>query len=110
MKVIHYQDAEAIPELPGVNKHEVITDRDGAPNFCMRVFEIQPGSSTPSHSHEWEHEVFVLSGEGVAVSEGGEIPIKKDTAVFVPPHEHHCFVNRGKELLRVICVIPVVSP
>ena len=109
MKVSHFLDAEAIPELPGVVKREVITDKDGAPNFCMRVFELQPGSSTPSHSHQWEHELYVLSGEGVAVSEGKEIPIVKDTAIFVPPNEHHCFINKGKEILRMICVIPLLS-
>ena len=109
MKVKHYLDAEPIPELPGVVKREVISDKDGAPNFCMRVFDIQPGSSTPSHSHEWEHEVFVISGQGAVVGEQGETPIAKDNVVFVPPNEHHCFVNKGNEILRLICVIPLVD-
>ena len=109
MKVSEYLDTKPTQEQPGVVKREVINADDGAPNFCMRVFEVEPGSSTPSHSHPWEHEVFVLSGRGVVVSAEGETPIARDSVVFVPPDEHHCFVNNGDEILRFICVIPLVS-
>lgn len=109
MKVCNYIDAEPVTELPGVVKREVITGDDGAPRFCMRVFEVEPGSSTPSHSHWWEHEVFVLSGKGVVVSGEGETPIAEGSVVFVAPDEHHCFVNNGDETLRFICVIPLLT-
>ena len=64
MKVSNYRDSQPTEEVQGVLKREVITASDGAPHFCMRVFEVEPGSSTPSHSHPWEHEVFILSGKG----------------------------------------------
>ena len=109
MKVSKYLDAKPTQELPGVVKREVINADDGAPHFCMRVFEVQPGSSTPAHSHGWEHEVFVLSGQGVAKGEQGETPIAKDSVVFIPPDEHHYFENNGSEVLRFICVTPLVT-
>ena len=109
MKVSNYLEARSIQELPGVVKREVITADDGAPNFCMRVFEVEPGISTPHHSHQWEHEVFILSGRGVAVGEQGETQISKDSVVFVPPDEKHCFINNGSEILRFICVIPIIT-
>jgi len=109
MKVSNYLGTKPVQELSGVVKREVITADDGAPNFCMRVFEVEPGSSTPLHSHPWEHEVFVLSGRGVVVGEGGETQIAKDSVVFVPPDEHHCFVNNGNEPLRFICLIPIIT-
>jgi len=109
MKVRNYLDTKPIHELPGVVKREVITADDGAPNFCMRVFEVEPGSSTPSHSHWWEHEVFILSGQGVVVSGQGETPIGKGSVIFVAPNEHHCFLNNSNETLRFICVIPLHS-
>ncbi len=109
MKVCNYIDAEPVTELPGVVKREVITGDDGAPRFCMRVFEVEPGSSTPSHSHWWEHEVFILSGKGVVVSGEGETPIAEGSVVFVAPDEHHCFVNKGDETLRFICVVPLLT-
>ena len=109
MKVSNYLDAKPIQEMPGVVKREVINAEDGAPRFCMRVFEVEPGSSTSSHSHWWEHEVFVLSGQGVVVSNDREIGISKDSVVFVAPDEHHCFVNNSDEILRFICVIPLAD-
>lgn len=107
MKVAKYTETEATLELPGVRKREVINASDGAPNSCMRVFEVEPGSSTPSHSHAWEHEVYVLSGRGVVEGQGGEKEISHDSVVFITPDEHHCFKNNGNETLRFICVIPL---
>ena len=109
MKISSYMDTKPIQELPGVLKRDVICTEDGAPNFCMRVFEIEPGSSTQFHCHYWEHEVFILSGQGVVKSVSGETQITKDTVVFVPPDEQHCFINTGKKTLRFICVIPIVQ-
>ena len=106
MKIKKYLDVEGSLELPGVVKREVVNKSDGAPNFCMRVFELEPGRSTPFHAHDWEHEVYVLNGTGTAVSDNGEKPISPDSVAFVPANENHCFKNTGKEILRFICVIP----
>ena len=42
MKVSNYLDTKPSEEVPGVVKREVITANDGAPHFCMRVFEVEP--------------------------------------------------------------------
>jgi len=107
MKIANYTDTQPTEELPGVFKREVITAEDGAPNFCMRVFDVEPGSSTPSHVHDWEHEVFVLAGEGVVEGAQGETPIGPGSVVFVAPNEQHCFINTGGETLRFVCLIPL---
>ena len=109
MKVCKYPDIKAVEELPGVTKRDVITANDGAPTFCMRVFEVQPGSSSPSHSHAWEHEIFVFSGRGVVSSEEGETPITKDSVIFIAPNEYHCITNNSDEPLRFICLIPIIT-
>ncbi len=109
MQVRHYTDiqAERVEDVPGVTIRWVVGKDDGAPNFAMRVFEVEPGCSSPYHSHKWEHEVFVLAGEGAVVRADGESPISHGSVVFVPPVEMHQFVNRGTSLLRFICVVPV---
>ena len=107
MKVSNYLDVEPTQEVSGIVKRDVITADDGAPHFCMRVFEVRPGSSTPSHSHWWEHEIFILSGQGVVVTEQGKTPIGKESVVFIAPNEPHCFANTGNEPLRFICIIPL---
>ena len=110
MKVCKYIDVTPTRETPGVAQYDVITAADGATNFCMRVFEVQPGSATPSHAHPWEHEMFVLSGRGAVVGEAGATEIDKGTVLFITPDENHCLVNKGNEPLRMVCLIPIMAP
>lgn len=101
-----YQEVEASEEVPGVDMRVVIGPKEDAPNFVMRVFEVRPGSSTPFHSHSWEHEVYVLSGKGKVRGETGETDLEAGSVAYVEPDEQHCFSNAGNELLRFVCVIP----
>jgi quercetin dioxygenase-like cupin family protein len=109
VKVEHYTDTPAEPadNVPGVTVRWVVGEKDGAPNFAMRVFDVEPGSSSPYHQHEWEHEVFVLAGDGAVRREDGESPISHGSVVFVPGMEMHQFINRGNSVLRFICVVPI---
>jgi quercetin dioxygenase-like cupin family protein len=106
MRIVRYSDVQPHEDVPGVFRRVVIGPEHGAPRFVMRVFELLPGCSTPYHIHDWEHEVFVISGQGVVRSSISETPIGGGTAVFVAPGEEHCFTNRGDGILKVICVIP----
>jgi quercetin dioxygenase-like cupin family protein len=97
------QQAEGID---GVTVRWVINEDDGAPHFAMRIFDVQPGSSTPYHKHWWEHEVYVLDGKGIAVQEGGETPIGPGSVILVKGDEMHCFRNEGEHVFRFMCLIP----
>ena len=87
----------------------LISEKDGAENFAMRMFELQPGGHTPLHTHSQEHEVFVLEGEGTFVFEGQEHPFGAEYVVFVPPNTEHRFMNTGGTVLRMLCIIPTSS-
>ena len=89
---------------------ELITDRDGAPTFVMRLFEVEPGGHTPFHTHDWEHEVFILDGSGQLVVASQSHPFTAGDAVFVAPNEEHQFLNSGSQTLRFLCLIPVEQP
>lgn len=106
LTVRHYSDVEAQEAAPGVTMRVVLGPKEGAPTFNLRVFELQPGASSPHHSHWWEHEVYVLAGNGVAHSEDGEQPVSVGTAILVPGGTVHHFRNTGSELLRFICLVP----
>jgi quercetin dioxygenase-like cupin family protein len=93
-------------DAQGVTLRWVIAKEDGAPHFAMRVIEVQKGCATPFHTHQWEHEVFVLAGKGVVKGKEGERPIREGAVVFVPGNETHQFVNTGDGVLRFICLIP----
>ena len=104
-----YHDIHASEEAPGADMRVVIGPEENAPNFVMRVFEVKPGSSSPHHTHPWEHEVYVISGKGVVRSESDETRLEADSVVYVEPEERHSFTNVGDDLLRFVCVIPKVE-
>jgi len=109
MKVFPYTDVEAKAADEGAVKLKVrwlITKDIGAPNFAMRLFEMQPGGNSPLHTHDWEHEVFILEGEGTVVGKEGEKKFKPGDAVFIRPNEKHQFKNTGKKLVKFLCLVP----
>ena len=96
MEVASYREVEPVEEVKGVFRRDIITAGDGAPLFTMRVFEVEPGSSTPSHSHEWEHEVFILSGKGVVAGEPGGVmgrPSRQKPQLYVELRRHGQPIN-----------------
>jgi len=108
MKIKHWKDvpAQAVPGQEGATIRWVLNDVDGAPHFALRVIELQPGASSPHHSHWWEHEIFVLQGTGMVVSPAGETPIRPGTTILVEGDDVHQLRNTGDEVLRFICLIP----
>ena len=110
MKYKNYKDvAVELPKVDGVKDVTIrwlISDKDGAKNFAMRLFEVGPGGYTPWHQHEWEHEMFVLEGSGKAMKEGGEIEFKAGDVFFIEPWEWHNFKNTGKSTVKFLCLIP----
>ena len=110
MKIIHYSEVESkiFDQGParGVTARVLIGKADGARNFCMRLFELAPGGHTPCHTHEWEHEIFIHSGQGILLKEGEWVPVSRGNAVFIPGNEEHQIKNTGDESFVFICSIP----
>lgn len=108
MQVIEASDVAVVsaPGIEGVTLRWVLARNVDAPNFHMRVIEVQPGAATEKHQHAWEHEVYVLEGLGTVLGPQGTQPILQGSCVYVAPNELHQFANSGSQPLRFICVIP----
>ncbi|MFO7677813.1 MAG: cupin domain-containing protein [Thermoplasmatota archaeon] len=110
MKHIHYSNVglETLKEtgIKDVKIRWLISEKDGANNFAMRLFEIQPNGYTPLHQHDWEHEVFIVEGNGVANDNTKEIPFRQGDVFFIPSLQWHQFKNTGNTTLKVLCLIP----
>ncbi len=110
MKVKAYQqvESEAVAMEGAVNctVRWLIGEADGAPNFAMRQFEIAPGGHTPKHHHPYEHEVFVLEGEGVVLEGDQEHRLCAGDVVLVSPDEIHQFRNTSSAPLKFLCLVP----
>ena len=110
MKIVHYQEVEPEKAEEGASKLKVrwlITKEMGAENFAMRMFEVEPGGHSPFHSHPWEHEVFILNGEGLVVGEGRERKFRAGNVVFIPPNEKHQFKNNSEKTIKFLCLVPI---
>ena len=94
-------------DLPGVTKRVMVGKEEGAGNFVTRHFTLETGAATPWHTHDWEHELFILEGEGVLVSDDGEQPVRPGDAAYVPPNAEHNFRNTGDGKLCFLCVVPM---
>jgi quercetin dioxygenase-like cupin family protein len=110
VKVVNFKKIEAgeVKEsgAQGVTIRWLISEKDDAPNFAMRLFEVKPEGYTPYHQHKWEHEVFILEGKGSLILEDETVPLNKGDAVFVPGEENHQFKNASKENLVFLCLVP----
>lgn len=99
MKIFNYRDVK--PE--GIIRW-LIT----GPNFDMRLIEIEekPNTLSSPHVHPWEHEIFIVEGNG-AVWDGVDRRLfSKGDVIYIPSGESHTFINLGENALRFICCIP----
>jgi quercetin dioxygenase-like cupin family protein len=110
MKVVPYETVPAadvtMPGATGCKVRWLVDEQDGAPTFALRQFEVAPGGYTPRHSHPYEHEVFVLEGEGEILEADQPRPLRPGTVVYVAPDELHQFRNTGSAPLKFLCLVP----
>ena len=89
-----------------VTKEVLVGHRDNSPNMVMRKFDVQKGGETPYHTHNYEHVIYVLTGEGILKVEDKEMDLPQGASVLVPANVYHQFINAGENLFSFICVVP----
>lgn len=108
--VRHLGDADLMPvDMPGVEgvRMAVMVGRqDGAPTFALRQFVVAPGGHSPRHSHDYEHEVFVVSGTGDVLLGERRHALRAGDVVFVPAGLEHQF-RAGDSGMTFLCLVPV---
>ena len=111
MKVFNYKSVEledVQEDSKGLKVRWLLTEKDGARNFAMRLFEMESGGNTPLHSHPWEHEAYIVEGEGVVVGGGEERKFNRGDVIFIPKDEEHQFRNPSREMVKFLCLIPIM--
>ncbi|MDY7033635.1 MAG: cupin domain-containing protein [Thermodesulfobacteriota bacterium] len=81
----------------------LISEKQGATQFAMRLVTIKKGGSIPLHSHPQVHEQFVLKGRGVLFTKDSEKEIGPGDFAFVDADVAHGMRNTGDEDFEVIC-------
>jgi len=95
------------PELAGCYGYFHITEQEGAPTFHLREFYIAPDRYPHHHVHDWEHEVYIISGQGEVFGKDEVVQVQAGDVLYIAPNEEHGF-KAGSEGLRFICCIPAV--
>ncbi len=112
MKIINEKEVEPKLLEKGAAKKTwgkyLISDKDGAKKFHMRIFIVEAGGQTSYDQHIYEHEIFVLRGIGrlVTIKDGNKVEtkIKPGDAILIESNEIHQIFNEGNEPLEFICI------
>lgn len=106
MYIINVRNAKELKTPHGKTVKWLLSKEVGAPNFEMRYFEINRESRFSEERHPWEHEVFVVKGEGIIRSGVTEKKVHIGDAILISPNEAHGFLNFREKPFGFICVIP----
>lgn len=102
-EAIEYEPVEA---AAGLRKGVLIDESDGAPNFAMRRFVLEPGAEVPRHTNEVEHEQYVLEGEYVVGIGDEEHVVTPGDSLLIPAGAVHWYRNEGDERGAFLCAVP----
>lgn len=110
---MHKINIDEIPEksinrkyMEGVSIRYLIVEEFKAPNFEMRYFELEKGTKTSFDKHGYEHEVFILRGEGKLIVNGKEFELRPNDAILIEPWEVHQLFQVGDDPFGFLCIVP----
>jgi quercetin dioxygenase-like cupin family protein len=106
MKIVHCEDVEAKKVKGGFKLKRKWLNTSGSENFAVRHCEFEPGGYSPLPSHPWEHEMFVLEGQGSIVGEKETKAVVAGSAISIPAGETHQVRNTSEKTLKLLCMIP----
>jgi len=107
MELIHTDDVPAIHVEDRILQWIAGPKGQASSDCCSScIVKFQPGSSAkPPHSHhDCEESIFVLSGAGEMLLEGGKTqPVKAGDFLLMRKNEIHMLANTGREEMKAIC-------
>ena len=85
----------------------LIDERHESNRFALRQYTVEKGGHTPLDQHEYEHQVYVLSGRGL-LREAEHSPVLRELregdVLFIPSNAVHQFINQSEEPFVFLCV------
>jgi len=97
---------ETLSKADGVSKAVVLDESDGAPNFRMRRYRLEPGAEVPKHTNAIEHEVHTVTGEYVVGLGDEEHTVSEGDSLLIPADTVHWFRNETDEESAFVCMVP----
>ena len=108
MHVEHYRDIPLLPvegtgqATPGLTTRRILPP--AAAEATMDICEINAGASSAFHTHPWEHQVFVVAGQGAVTDGQSPIQFSAGDVVVIPADQPHQFINVGDSNVVFVCL------
>jgi quercetin dioxygenase-like cupin family protein len=99
--LVEYGDSDTVK---GISKRILIGEEDGATDFFVRYFNVQPGGNSVYEHHPWVHEVFILRGRGTVLLGDTWHDVEEGDVVFIGTDEQHQLKAAPDEYLGFLCV------
>ena len=90
-----------------VRMRQLISREDGARKTSMHELIVGKDGYSAKHAHEWDHQLAVTSGRGLALVARKRIPLRTGVVLLVQSNEEHQFFQRGKDPLVFLTVTPI---
>ena len=97
---------ESVDAADGLRKGVLIDEDDGAPNFAVRRFTLDPGAAVPEHTNAVEHEQYVLEGEYTVGIGDEEYRVSAGDSLLIPAGTVHWYRNEGDDPGAFLCAVP----
>lgn len=94
------------PGTKGAGGKVLIGKTDGARQFILRYFRVEPGGWTARESHPHDHSIFILHGRARVLLGSDEVEVGPRDAVYISPGETHQLRPLGNEPLGFLCIVP----
>ena len=103
--VVHRADVEARP-LPGspVRTRPVLTESFGCTYLTETVLSISPGITPPQTSGQHEELLFVLSGHGRLLLDGGALEFEPESGIYIGSGETYQLEIAGSADAEIVSV------
>ena len=107
MKIVKAWEEKGV-EIPAPYHRQIkvlfAPDKEGVEELTFSHAILPPNGRTDYHLHDRPELIYVVSGVGVCVCEGGQTPVQEDVALWVPAGEMHQLLNSGDVPLKLATV------
>jgi len=111
MYTTHVRSVAAIRFLEegshNVKMKQLIGHEDGARKTAMHELIISKGGYSAPHRHEWDHQLVVTEGRGIAIIGSSNLTLRPGVVLLVQSNEEHQFKQRGAGPLKFLTVTPI---
>jgi quercetin dioxygenase-like cupin family protein len=94
------------PSMQKVTKQVLIGPEQGWDDYVMRMFTLGKDGYTPRHSHDWQHILYAVEGDGVLYMDGTEYVLTAGSTAYVNGGLEHQIMNIGNSEFVFICIVP----